>query len=335
MRATPKTRLSSLLLSSLLAALSCVGVQGAAQAQTVTNCGNTVLNPANHTVTVTPSPNIASYNPYSGAPATQSLSITVTRNGNGVNNPCRLGVYIEGGRPSKTLASGANTLTYDMLSSGASILYPAGAPPTSVVVLTINRNSSQTATVSFEVPANQVVATGTYLDAANEVTVTNVNNAGVPQNTITRRTPLSTQAFVTKTCQLGTPSLTTLAFAAADIPKGLPNQGVIKSTSMTGSCTAPANLKLTGQALEQIPPAPPRSGFDNTINYTAIGTFNAATVTLNTTGAPQTVMSAAPAGAANSVVSGGVGVNVNLRQANPLLAGSYTGTLTVTLEPAP
>lgn len=135
---------------------------------------------------------------------------------------------------------------------------------------------------------------------------------------------------------MGAPSASTLSFAAGDIPNGLPNEGVLKSSSMPlSSCTAPANLKLTGQALVQSPAAPPRSGFDHFINYRAVGTFNTGTVTLDTTQTSQTVSTSTPIGAANAVVSGTVGVEVNLKRNQPIIAGSYSTTLVITLEPAP
>ena len=319
------------LTGSLAFLLVCIaGQSGEAAAQAA--CGNVVMN--NHSVTVSPSASITSYNAYSGM-AVQSLTITVTRNNQGAAN-CRIGVYIEGGRTTKTLVSGANVLNYDMLRAGTPILFPNGVTPagSNVAVFSTTPNNSYVLTVSFEVPAGQVVPASTYADLANEVVVVGVNPAG-NLTTNLRRHPMGTQASVIKSCQLGTPSATTLAFAAGDIPKGLPNEGVAKSTTMNGSCTAPAFLSLTGQALQPVSSTPVRPGFDNFINYVASGTFNTGSVTLNTTVGSQTVTTASTIGATGSTVSGSVDVNVNLKRSNPIIAGSYSGTLTVTLEPAP
>lgn len=294
-------------------------------------CGSTVMN--NHTLTVSPSATIASYNAFSGM-AVHSFTVTLTRNNQGSTN-CRLGIYIEGGRTTKTLLSGLTTLNYDMLRSGVSILFPSGVTPSSssIALFTTGRNQSYSFNVSYEVPAGQVVPAGTYVDLLNEVVVRGVNAAG-NYNGSTRRHAMATQATVIKSCQLGTPSATTLAFAASDIPNGLPNEGVIKSTNMSGSCTAPAILKLSGQALQPQIPTAPRPNFDNFINYTAAGSFNGANVTLNTTTNPQDV-SSGQTGTANSVVSGTVSVGVNLKKNKPVIAGNYTGVLTVTLDAAP
>lgn len=320
-----------------LAALNLLSLlSDTAFAQTITNCGTTVLNTENHTITVTPAaPAISSYNPYNGISSTQTFTVTFTRDNQGVNNPCRVGVYVLAGNITKVLTNGANTLNYDMKVSGTSVLSPLGSPPAKApIILTANRNSSDQATITFEVPGNQVKpALGTaYADNAT-VVITSINNSNQPTGT-QRTRPITPQASVSKTCVFGTPSATTLAFAAGDIPNGLPNEGVAKTTSMSGSCTAPSFLRLSGQALQQTPAPPPRSGFDNFINYTATSTFSSGSVTLNTTTTPQTV-STPSIGAANSVVSGSVAVSVNLKKANPVIAGSYSGTLTISLEPAP
>ncbi len=305
-------------------------------AQGTTNCGATVLNPNNHTITVTPAaPAISSYNPYNGISSTQTFTVTFTRDNQGVNNPCRVGVYVLAGNTSKVLTNGANTLNYDMKVSATSVLAPLGSPPSvAPIILTAARNGSDQVTITLEVAANQIKpALGSpYADNAT-VVITSIGNLNQPTGT-QRTQPITPQANVGKTCVFGTPSATTLAFAAGDIPNGLPNEGVAKTTSMSGSCTAPSFLRLSGQALQPTSATPPRAGFDNFINYTATSTFSSGSVTLNTSMTPQTV-STPSIGAANSVVSGSVAVNVNLRKANPVIAGSYSGTLTISLEPAP
>lgn len=77
---------------------------------------------------------------------------------------------------------------------------------------------------------------------------------------------------------------------------------------------------------------PAQTGFDNFINWQAAGTFGNASTALNTVSASQAT-SATKNTPSGVTTSGTIGVNVNLVDGNPIIAGSYQSTLIVTIDP--
>jgi hypothetical protein len=84
----------------------------------------------------------------------------------------------------------------------------------------------------------------------------------------------------------------------------------------------------------QLTPISAASGLDNFIHWRAQGTFSAATATLSTNSAA-TVISSATNVASGATSGATITINVNLIAGQPLLAGTYTGVLTVTVDPNP
>jgi len=141
------------------------------------------------------------------------------------------------------------------------------------------------------------------------------------------------QATVVATCSLGVASPASLSFSAPEIPQGVPSPAIVKSTALSAACTAPTFLRLTGSALTPSPAIPPASGFDNFINYRAVGSFGAASTTLNTTTTPTTAVSPTRNVTSGPITTGTVNVDVNLLAGQPVIAGTYSGVLTVTIDP--
>jgi hypothetical protein len=147
-------------------------------------------------------------------------------------------------------------------------------------------------------------------------------------------------ATVTKACTVnnvavGTPvgtavipvSLAGVVNTAAIVPTGSPFANV--------ACNAPSNLQLTSLSGGVKNATAPASGFTNIIDYTASATWNAVTATVNTSTVATAV--AAEAGTAQAVAtanSGNLTVSITpIANALPLIVGSYSDTLRVTLTP--
>lgn len=101
-------------------------------------------------------------------------------------------------------------------------------------------------------------------------------------------------------------------------------------------CNGPSTLLLTslnGGVLN----TSPASGFDNIINYTASATWNSVTATVNTGLNPVASLGGNESGTPAPVATAGAGsLSVTITpivNAQPLIAGSYSDTLRVTLTP--
>jgi hypothetical protein len=84
--------------------------------------------------------------------------------------------------------------------------------------------------------------------------------------------------------------------------------------------------------MQPVPPIPGQTGFDNFINWRAAGNFGNASTVLSTDLASQadSATKNVPSGV---TTSGTIGVDVNLVDGNPIIAGGYQGTLVVTIDP--
>lgn len=233
------------------------------------------------------------------------------------------------------MTAGTSTLSYQIEASGGGNSYLAlgGTVPATNNRIDITTTAAGTFTrqVQVRVVANQIVASGTYTD-------TGINMALISQATTGQwyyvfQTPVTPSATVPMICRLDAPSPASLSWSAAEIPNGTPNPLTIKSTTMTAACTAPTIVRLTGSALALTPTATSPSGFDNFINYKAVGTFGAASSTLTTTTTVSSASSAAKNVASGATTTGSVSVSVNLIAGNTALAGTYSGVLTVTIDP--
>lgn len=321
-------RVLELLVCPLVAAALAVLLAGSASAQF---CGNSVVNPTSFRISTftASSMSVANYNPFSGV-GTRDVTITATSTA-----ACAFSIAFYRTPIAAVMSQGGSQLSYGITSVGGGNSYIA---LTNTVPAVANRidvvttgAQTITRTVQVRIPANQVVADGAYSDTGVIMVLLSFNSANNTWYYIQRAvTPAAT---VPKVCRLDAPSPATLAFAATDIPNGVPNSGVVRSSTMTAACTAPTIVRLTGSALVQTPAAGAVAGFDSNINYRAIATFGAATATLNSTAAVTSASSVAKNVASGATASGNIGVNVNLVAGNPVIAGSYSSVLTVTIDP--
>jgi hypothetical protein len=291
------------------------------------------------TVALSPQPLIAAYDPFSGAAATQSMTVTVT---NASNQQCDAALHFfrpAGGTVAMT--NGASTLNYSLeTTGGVSLVNATGlingvSPPAGnrLDLLDIPANSTRLATVVFRIPTNQIVSAGPYTDTGVTMQLVRLTNRNSP-NLLIRSVSVTPTATVVAKCVLSAASPSNLNFNAA-ISNGRPNPGFTAATSLTTvRCTAPTKLRLSGAALRTTPVATPQAGFDNLINWSAAGSFGAANATLTTTGAVAIqATSTATNVSSGATTNGTINITVNLLATNPLLAGAYSGILTIAIDP--
>lgn len=272
--------------------------------------------------------NVGTYDPFS-ATVPKIVTITITTRAS-----CAISLWFMRTPITPIMTQGTNTLNYQIEQVGGGNTYVGinGFLAATANRIDIVTSGAQTVTrtVQVRVTASQIVASGTYTDTGVTMILASQNAGSWFQVATVAVTPSVT---VAKVCRLDAPSPSSLAWTAADIPLGVPNATVIKSSTMTAACTAPTIVRLTGSALALTPTATASAGFSNFINYRAIGTFGAATATLNTTTTVASASSAAKNVVSGATTSGSVGVSVNLVAGNIAMAGTYTGVLTVTIDP--
>ena len=154
------------------------------------------------------------------------------------------------------------------------------------------------------------------------------------EQTLAKSASLSVNATVASVCQLGAPSLATIDFSTA-IVGGAAKSGISQTTTMSTNCTAPTVVQLTGGRMTS-PSAPAAVGaFDNFISWSATATFGGATANLVAdTSVAKTATSASKNATSGAISNGTVLVDIGLIDGNRLIAGSYSSTLMVTIDPS-
>lgn len=286
---------------------------------------------------VSPAPNIANYDPFTAGDATATVAITIS---NAANQACTAAITFARTPSAAQMSSGTSSLNYLIEPDGGGKLlittgYVAGSLPAAAnrLGVTVPANSSTTANVQLRIPAGQITGAGAYQDNLIQLLLVALDNSNQPSDF--KLGPLfSPQATVAAKCIMPPPSQSSLDLTSA-ITNGHPNEGVTRSTSFSNvACTAPSKLRLTGAALQPTTSAPSRSGFDNFIKFRAQGTFGNATSTLVTTTSSQSVDSSQKNVASGATRDGQILIDVNLLKGQPILAGNYSGTLTVSIDPS-
>ena len=298
-------------------------------------------------VSVSPSPiNTGTYtSPTAPSAVTLSLTVVMAYTTTGGGGTCS--IYISFRRSTlpatmAQLAGGSATLPYEITTaagSGNSLLYSTAPPPTTARdggSVTVGAGTG-VRTITFTgadfarmLPA-LAQAGGNYSDS---ITVDLYNASG---NVLLVSQPLTVTATVTKTCTISgvaapTPDNVTIPITAT----GAVNTANI-DRNYTTACNYPANVQLSSSngGVRNAAAAP--SGFARIINYNSTATFSGASATLNTAtvaGATGTETGTASATSGSGTPSGSMLVRIT-PQANtqPLIAGSYSDTLRVTITP--
>ena len=296
---------------------------GLAPAIAQTNCANTALATLSSGTTVTAS---AVYDPFGGTAVNTNMTVTV-RNTN--NSNCSIAVVFVRTTSPIVMSNGAFSLTYGLDFNGANAMNIG--TPSSGWFTTVGANTTANFnTFRMTIAANQTAAAaGSYSDSQVSLYLY-ARSGGTWQ--LVRTYPFTFNATINKRCTMAAPSPATLNFTSA-ITSGRPNAGVILS-SLLGSinCTFPSRITLAGSAMQRTPTIGTVAGFDNFINWRATATFGSANVTLDTSSL-STVTSSAYNVPSGTTINGSFNANVNMITGQSLRSGTYTGTLTVTVDP--
>ena len=265
---------------------------------------------------------VPNYIPFAGTPQQANAVVTIATNAKCTN------VAVAFSGTSATFAPVAANLSYALA---------ATAPTTTTPLQVLVNNAAVTLTFSITVAAAQFVGSGNYSSLATGIPLQVYLLAGTGNGqfpTILRAVPLDVNVFVPKICRLLPPSATSVDFSSA-ITAGMPDPGVVKNISLTGAaCTAPTRIKLNGSALQPTPSIGPQPGMDNFINWHAHAAFASAVSDLNTTGTiPAQAVSPLQNTATSGFTSGNISLDINLRAGNQIQTGSYSGILTMTIDP--
>ena len=276
---------------------------------------------------------IGNYNPFTAAPSV-TAAVSITNRGTLV---CSISLTFQRATlpAAMTLAAPASSLPYTVQSGGNTVMSVTGVQPAAnqeIVLASVAAGATVTQTVTVAPTAGVLVASGSYADnTLNAVVFDSTNFAR--QRTLA----FPVTANVIDVCNLPAPAVASLNFSPA-ISNGIPNAASIQTDSIVNAqCTAPTRVELSGNSLQTAPLGTAHPGFDNFINWTATATLGSATATLTTTGLTATpaVTSAAKNTATAGTITGTIAIgNVHLIAGNPILAGAYSSTLTIQIDPS-
>lgn len=286
------------------------------------------------------------------SPAAQPVSITISGSFiaavGDLAGGCRAAIsFNRTALPASMLISGGGTATlpYTLQSSssgGNTLLYTGGGNPNNANALQFSfpasilslDNFSVTVTVWAQAQPGAVQQAGSYSDNIT-INVFTSTAAGLLQ------TKVSSQAFtvtgqVAKSCTIG--GVTHPSTDTATIPitaSGSVNTSPINRSYPNAICNTPTNVQLTSQNGAVVTSAS-TSGLQRFINYSALATFSGASASLDTSSIP--AISGPESGVAASTIgatpTGTLGLTITPKvNTQPLIAGSYSDTLTITLTP--
>ena len=229
-------------------------------------------------------------------------------------------------------AGGGNTLLY----SGGSVPPAANRLATSFSagLLGLGRPFSVNLTVYFLMQPGSPQREGSYSDGP---TVHFFNGTGGGVSEVTPARAFTVTGTVAKACTIG--GVYTPGADSATIPVG--PTGVVNTTPINKSyasaiCNSLTNLQVTSQSggVKRAAAAP--SGLTHIINYSAAASYGGASSTLNTATIPTaTGAEAGTVGTTSGATSSGsISVIITPQTcAQPLVKGSYSDTLRITLTP--
>jgi len=246
---------------------------------------------------------------------------------------------------SMLISGGTATLPYTLQTSsggGNTLLYTGGGLPNTANVLPFSfpasilslDNFNVTVTVWAQAQPGVLQQAGSYADQIT-INVFTSTLAGILQ------TKVSSQAFtvtgtVAKSCTIG--GVTHPVADTATIPitaSGAVNTSPISRSYPNAVCNTPTNVQLISQNGALITGATV-GGLQHLIDYSASATFSGAMASLNTATVPGASgpESGTVASTTGNTPTGSLGITI-IPQLNvqPLVAGSYSDTLTITLTP--
>jgi hypothetical protein len=279
--------------------------------------------------------NLGTYVP-PAVPAAVAVNMTVTLRTSGSGRCDGAIAFRRWTAPATMAAIAGNAVrgyTIQSAANGTSLMFFGGGenPGNNRLDFSVTPHNNS-ATITFTV---YVTAQGGWLAAGgySDNIYLKVFNRSGSQVSFADFRDFSLTSQVQQACNLPPPSQQNLNFTSA-ISNGLPNTTILTVTFSGVACSAPARIRLSGDALKN-PGIHAVANFDNFINWRANATFGAANVGI-TTNATTTVQATS---ATQNVLSGPttsatITVNVNLLAGHRIIAGHYSNILTVTIDPA-
>lgn len=243
-----------------------------------------------------------------------------------------------------TQIAGTATLPYEITSAsggGNSLIYTSGIPAAG------NRLTATFPALGFLVTTPFILnftayarmlpgsgqAGGSYLDSIT-LDVFNLSSGG---GSLMRAQAFSVTGTVSKSCTIG--GLSNPAADSVTIP--ISSAGAVTTTAINRSygsvsCNYPSNVQLTSLNGGVLNSASAPGGFGRIINYASSATFSGASATLDTSTNP--AATGAESGAASSTSGGAPSGTMSVvitpqASAQPLISGSYSDTLRITITP--
>lgn len=283
-------------------------------------------------VTFSPAPALRAYDPFGGE-ETREVTVGVKSRSSG---QCDVALTFQ--RPSlpPVMSRRASTLEYAIEGSGGNSLVQTTdgngcAPANRIDFFGMRKGDTRSAVVRVRLPAGQVRQAGDYADEHVDLVLAGLNEHREPSRHILRKRFKANTRVIAK-CVLPPPTPATHNFSGA-ITQGVPNPAQIRTSTFSNvQCTAPAKIRLIGNAMQPSAPLAPRSGFDNFINWRAAATFGNANAVLATS-TTQQVDSQYNNLSSGPTLNGTINVGINLLRGKPLIAGTYSSTLTVAIDP--
>lgn len=286
----------------------------------------------NFDVTFAPTAAVPPYDPF-GAEQMRELTITVTSRSSG---KCDVALSFQRPALPPVMAHWSSTLQYAIEGSGGNSLVQTTewadcTPGNRIDFLDMRKNETRSATVRVRVPAGQVRPAGDYADHGVALILVGLNEHHQPHRLILRK-HFKPSAKVIAKCVLPPPNPAAHNFTGA-ISQGVPDPAQTRTSTFANvQCTAPAKVRLIGSAMQPSAAIPARAGFDNFINWRAAATFGNASAILSTNTAGQAESHYKNA-ARGPTLNGSISVGINLLKGKPIIAGTYSGTLTVAIDP--
>jgi len=283
-------------------------------------------------VSFAPQPAVPPYDPF-GTEQVRNVTVNVMSRSSG---KCDVALSFQRPELPAVMTRWGSSLQYEIEGGvGGSLVQStewSGCTPASRIdFVDMRKNETRSATVRVRVPAGQVRSAGDYIDDKVDLILVRLNEHHQPHSLILRKRFKPTAKVVAK-CVLPPPNPATHNFSSA-ISQGLPDPAQIRTSTFANvQCTAPARVRLIGSAMQPSAVISPHSGFDNFINWRAAATFGHANAVLATSTASQ-ADSRHRNVAHGPTLNGSISVGINLLRGKPLIAGSYSGTLTVAIDP--
>ena len=283
-------------------------------------------------VTFSPQPALPAYDPFNGE-SMREVTVTVTSKSSGT---CDVAIYFRRNELPPVMTRSSSTLQYAIEGPGGNSLvqtsdWPGCVQGNRIDLLDIPKNQTRSVTVRVRVPTGQVRPAGDYIDNYVNLILVNLNSSHQSHGLITEKDFKPNVKIIAK-CVLPAPSPVAHDFTPA-ITKGLPDPALTRiSTFNNVQCTAPVGLRLSGSAMQPTSATAPRSGFDNFINWRAQASFGNASAVLSTNTASQ-VTSPYKNVVSGPTLNASFDVVINLLRGSPVIAGTYSGTLTVAIDP--